>query len=413
MTRDRLSIPLSENPTRQIFGRVFGVTIVVVLVMVAAYVIDRAYLFRSGPPLWPAGATTAVRVIKTPRTAKLIEDNFGTVPALTGAPWTIHHVMEWTKREAILFTDGEQVVGIKVDGPLSNDTLASLTTWGFKTVEAGSAYFIVAEQAPELERTSATFTPAMLLPMFHGNVALRSDTDIQVLPFRLRAGSVDFRLKQLAFVPEQPPVLAVETDLSGLFHLPAELASGFLPTNIPAAFPGLQRLSVLLHEQGADVAIGTDKVGQVFALAIPNSTLSLPELEELAIEVLNLQSLSVRDYTYETLPEAQEIIALEEPILDVTENNGLITITAQDSDGQLIRLSQTTERLLISNRASVIGLESAIPSTACLDGTVAFLQPRELESWFTPQSGVPTDLLTHLAHAQELATRNHTVRLCL
>lgn len=415
MIADRLSIPLNENPARQKFWRAVRFLVLLVGTVILGYLIDRAIHYRSSPQRWPAEANLEIRLIKTPRTIRLVEDGFAHIQALPGAPWSFSEVLHWSKREFVVYANDEQVIGLVVDGDIPAESLASLPDWGWKTVRVGTHTLIIAAASLDPSSVERNYNLWLTLPLFNGSLTLKDvNLETQALPFRLSsATSLDFPVSTKAFIPKSKLILPSETELIGAFSLPAELSTALLPTGVSESFPGLKNLSAQASKQGLDIVLGQDTRGVAFVLSIPSTGLSLEELGEIVTEGAALQNLSTSVLTNNNLPASTEIRNLGDIVVDVGNNDGLAVATAKTVAGDVFRLTQSGNQLIASNREPTIGLTAAKYNGTCMQNPDGFLYPNHLFKTLPGLQNAPDNtLITYLSQAKEVSFRKHWLRIC-
>jgi|GEM_PF-2670688 len=415
MISDRLAIPLNSNPARQKLWRAVGFLGLALGAIVLGYVIDRMIHFRSLPQRWPAEANLELRLIKTPRTIRLVEEGFAGVQALPGTPWDISDALAWSKREFILYSDGESVIGMVIDGKMPEETLASLQTWGWSSVAVGRRTLVIREDSAEPAAARRHMNFWLTLPVFDGSVTIKDSTGhASGLPFRFSsATSLDFRVNMGSFTPATKLSLPIGTKLLGSFALPEDLSGAFLPSSVPATFPGLQLLSRQAKQAPIDVLLGNDTLGPAFVLAMPTAGLTLEELGAIATEGASLQDLSTTALTTEGLSTSTEIRSSANIDVNLNNENGLLVAIAQNPAGQTFRLTQSGTQLIVSNRSTNIGLELAEYSGSCLRKPAGFLAPSTLSTTMPSLNfSQGYHIINHLLQADEIAYRKNWLRIC-
>jgi hypothetical protein len=415
MPFDRLAIPMSHNPARQKLWRAVGFFGIVLVAILLGYLIDRAIYYRSSPQRWPEGANVELRLIKTPRINRLVDQGFAGVQALPGAPWELSEALSWSDREFVIYADKDGVVGLVIDGDLPEDVLASLANWGWASMNVGRRTLIVPQNASEPGPTERHINLWLSLPIFDGTVMLKTaDNDIQGLPFRFSSPtSLDFPVNMTEFIPKASLTLPSEATLIGSFALSPSFSEAFLPGSIPASFPGLQDLSEQAKAGSIDLLLGTDEAGMAFVLGMPNTRLSLEELGAIATEGISLQTLSTTALTTEGLSTSSEIRSLADISVNVSNNDGIDIATAGGPDQELFRLTQSSSQLIVSNREPIIGLTSATYSQSCLKGAQGFIRPNDL-SLQVPGLNQTTNggIFDQVVRADEIAFRKNWLRIC-
>ena len=355
-----------------------------------------------------------IRLIKTPRTERLVAHDLGDLQALPGTPWSLNDAMSWSKREFIIYADANDVVGLSVDGKLPKNVYTSVANYGWRIIDDGRKTLIVAQLDNPLpaERHNNLW---LTLPLFDGAVMLRTaNNEVARLPFHLSNNhNVSFPLDMRAFIPSRSLALSNETEILGSFALPGGLADAFLPANVAMTFPGLRLLSEQTSPAGIDLLLGQDAAGVALALATTATKLTLEELGEIASEGIGTQNLSTLALTIDGLPTSLEIRNQDQ--IDVTLDNsgGLNVAVAKNSTGQLFRLTQSADQLIVSNRAPVIGLISAKNLSRCLHKPAGFIRPRALAENASLQSETSSQtLFGRLQGANEIAFKKNRLRIC-
>lgn len=414
MPADRLAIPLQVNPARQKFWRAVGFMSLLLGAIALGYLIDRVIHYRTSPQRWPTEANLEIRLIKTPRITNNVRVAFTGVQALPGTPWDIPEALTWSKREFILYSNGQEIIGLRVDGDIPESVIGGLQQWGWQTIPVGQRTLIVRSNSQAPGPTERHLNTWLTLPIFDGNVTLKDGKDIHGIPFRFSSPtSLDFPLNTRAFTPTNRLTLSADTQLTGSFALSPDLSEALLPKTVPATFPGLSNLGQKASIHGLDVLLGTDKLGAAFAFAMPNANFSLEELGEIATEGASLQNLSTVALTSEDLPTSTEIRGTDKIAVNVSNNNGLAVAIAKTSDGNVFRLTQSATTTIVSNRETFIGLESAKYTGSCLKKPQGYLSPKALSAQLP---GLPSsahhDLVGHLLELEEIAYRKNWLRIC-
>lgn len=416
MPADRLAIPLHENPARQKFWRAVGFFGLLVGAVILGYFVDRAIHYRSSSQRWPHEANLEVRLIKTPRTTKLVNEGYSAVQALPGTPWSIAEALSWSRREFILYFDNETVVGMAIDGDLPEETHSALQLWGWETVAVGKRTLIIQTGDAEPNTGEKNTNIWLTIPIFDGGVTMKSPNNdkAQSVPFRLSSAySLDFPVNTEAFISKSNLALPSDTVLTGSFTLPADFSDSLLPESVPASFPGLQTLGRQASLSGVDVLIGQDSIGTAFVMAMPLTGLSLEEMGEIVTEGVSLQNLSTFALTSGDLPTRLEIRGADEVTVDVSNNDGIAVAVAKTAEGDIFRLTQTRQQLILSNREPVIGLSSATYTGTCLKRPDGFLSPATLLSNLPLQPRTHGYSITdHVRNAREVAYQKNWLRVC-
>ena len=415
MITDRLAIPLNSNPARQKLWRAVGLLGLVLGAIVLGYMIDRAVHYRSLPQRWPAEASLEFRLIKTPRTTRLVEEGFAGVQALPGAPWDLSEALAWSKREFILYSDGENLLGLAVDGQIPAEAQASLENWGWTSIQVGRRTLVSRVNSAEPTAAERHINLWLTLPIFDGSVTVKNDSEsTDSVPFRFSSPtSLDFPVNMGSFSPTTKLSLPIGTQLLGSFALSEDLSGAFLPSSVPATFPGLQLLSQQAKQAPIDLLLGNDELGSAFVLAMPTVGLTLEELGAIATEGASLQDLSTTALTTEGLSTSTEIRSSTKIAVNVSNENGLLVAIAENPAGQLFRLTQSDTQLIVSNRATNIGLELAEYSGSCLHKPIGFLAPEALNTHLPSINfSQGHHVISHLLHAEEIAYRKNWLRIC-
>ncbi len=415
MLSDRLAIPLNPQSRRQHWRRALKLIGGVALVATLGYLADRAIHLRASPQRWPTNANLEFRLIKTPQTVRFANTYLTGTQGLLGTPWDMAQLLDWSKRELVIYTDNQAVVGMVIDGDLPPDVWTSLSNWGWAPIALGQRTLLLPAGSNEPGQFERHINPWFKLPGFNGTFTIK-DTSNQAygVPFRLSSrGQLDVALNMSRFIPSTRLVLGSDVQLTGSFFLPPHLSTVFLPNVSSANFPGLQQLSHQAQTSGLTVLIGHDAIGTAMVLSMPSPDWSLETLGAIATEGASLQSLSTTVLTNDRLITGTEIRSATTAQVHVTNNEGLLTATANTSDKQLFRLTQSSAQLIVSNREAIIGLTPAINVDICLRNPNGFLHPQQLMLNLPDlQTGLGGDLFHFLYQADTLAFRKHRLRIC-
>ncbi|MFZ2681722.1 MAG: hypothetical protein WAZ14_01340 [Patescibacteria group bacterium] len=416
MPIDRLAIPLSVNPARQQLWRAIGLSSSLILSVLTGLILDRAWHFRTSASIWPTTATSEIRLITTDRITSIVEQTFAGVPAIAATPWDLAEAITWSKREFLLYSDGNRIIGFTVDGEVPTNVSANLKLWNLKTTSFANKTLITSAETPVLDQNERHLDPWLLFPRFDGSVAIKSSNDerIRRLPFRFsKHNDLIFPLNSTPFIAPRAPALAASTELLGAFRVPARVFSNNSLAVIPSNFPGLQILKHITANQDLDVMIGQDSLGPAFVLALTSPNLSLEELGALATEAANLQSLSTSGLTIEGLPDSLEIRANPNVITELNTSDGITTATATAPTGEMFRLTQANNQLIFSNRPSIIDAATTEYPASCLKHPQGFIAPQALKQLLLAPINLNNhDLVTHLQLASQVAYRKNTLKIC-
>lgn len=412
---DRLAIPLYTNPARQKLWRAIGFLVMVGVSILLGYLLDRALHTRASAQRWPAQATTQIRLIKTPRSTQLVEQDFGSLQLLPGTPWSLSEALSWSKREFIVYTNADEVIGLSVDGNVPSSVYASLDNLGWQSLKEGRHTLIIPSAAGGLSDAISRTNFWLLWPAFAGDISLKQPGQTSAsIPFHISAKHhLDFPVNMEAFIPKTQLTLPEGAELSGSFTLPPSLAGAWIPKTIPHTFPGLQLLSDHTATSSLDILIGQDDFGPAFVLAANTTDLTLDELGKIATEGLGSQNLSTTVLTIDDLPDSLEIRSPSQINVELDNSDGLEVAVAEDVNGQIFRLTQSSNQLLVSNRAPVIGLVSTAYTSECLRHPAGYLKPAQLLDQLTPDLVFQGQtLFTQLQAAREIAFRKNHLRIC-
>lgn len=416
MLTERLAIPLRDNPARQKFWRAVRLLGLVIFVIIIGYLIDRTTHYRTSSQRWPQTATLEARIIKTPRITKLVRDGLSDVQALNGAPWSLSEVLNWSKRELVLYSDGLETLGLVVDGTIPEAVVANLSEWGYTSMSIDKRRTLIIRSGAALnEKAKRNVNFWLTLPIFDGALTLKNaDNTYRSLPFRFSsANSLDFLIGTQKYTPKIGLKLPTDTQLISTFTLPADLANKSNFVAIPAAFPGLQKLHQQSKAKDIEFLLGQDALGLAFVLAIPSTNLSLEELSQIAIEGAGLGHLSTSVLTNDLRLTNLEIRSNDDINLDISHETDMKVVRATTTTGLIFRLTQTTSQLIISNREPSIGVDFAKYSGNCLHKPMGFLSITALNDGFLkPLAHGQTSLSAFVASSKDIAYRGHKLRLC-
>jgi hypothetical protein len=421
MSVPRLAIPLYESATSKRWGKFIYRVCLLITVCVIGFSLDRAWHYRSTNTVWPSTAEIAIRLIKTPELNKTINQVFADVQALPGTPWSLTEAYSWSRREFVLYTDSKDVIGLKVDGYVPEQTLLSLSDWGWKYKNINHQQTLIYKANLD-NATSTIKSPTtwwLLWPNFHGAISIKTPDRIRSVPIKFtNSHALDILADVNPFIPEGNLDLGDDTQLVGSLALPADWQSVLLPAVIPETFPGLQTLQTAMQNKPLDVMIGKDQQGLTFILAMPSPQFSLEELGAIATEGAGIQDLSTTELPINENETALEIRTQNEVTVNLSNNFALLVANAKTAEGKIFRLTQSSDQLIISNREPYIGLDSAKYPDTCLANPRGFIAPQALV--FTPEmqseASINTlqgaSLSTKLERAKQFAYRKHRLRIC-
>ena len=359
-----------------------------------------------------------VRLLKTAKTIdSLHQEPFSHLQAWPGAPWSLAQALDWSHKGLVVYWDGNEVIGLALDTSLPPGQEDLLTTWGWQVTQLDKNTVLLTKTETTLPAETERYGSLWLLvPFFDGEIILKGQNgEINRLPWRFNS---DKNLKIAAslssYTPKTELKLAPDTQILALLSFPGATPVPWLPQNLPATFPGLGRLADHLSEHGGSLALGKDSQGPVLLLSTANPGLSLEELGETAQESLYLQSLSTLELTLDELGTATEIRSELEINLDFTQSDTLQAVTASVSDGQIFRLNQANNALIISNRAPMVGSESASLPNDCVKNPHGFIQPSALIDTLpgTSELAANGSLSNFLTEIETIAWRKNWLTLC-
>lgn len=416
MSEPRLAIPLYESVAQKRLGRIFGIVVITSLAILCGYMIDRGFRYRGANTGWPETATTEIRFIKTPRLERTLKNVFNNSQALPGSPWSLPETLDWSKREYVLYTDATSVIALKIDGQVPTESLDALKNWGWSYDKINKHQTLIYTDKLELRlkypKRSRPFW--YLWPAYEGTVSLDNSGFAVSAPWRFTAAHhLDLIMNTSRFISNNTLELPTNTQLLGAIAVPEDWQAVLLPTSVPGTFPGFQKLKTAMEGKQLDFLTGSDQQGLAFVMAMPSPNFSLEDLGAIATEGASIQDLSTTELPINETDSSLEIRSRNQISVNVSNTDGLLVATAKTTDGQIFRLTQSNDQLILSNREPFIGLESAKFSDACLSKPQGFLRARSLlEQTTALTSGPGLDIFTHLQQAQELAYTKHRLRVC-
>ncbi|HRH31738.1 MAG TPA: hypothetical protein PLK06_00225 [bacterium] len=415
MSRERLAIPLSTNPTRQKFWRVVGLLILATVCLTLGLLIDRMWHYRSTAAQWPANATAELRIIKTPRTSTLVENQFGNATqVLPGSPWTITEAMAWSAREFNLYVNTNEIVGVRVDGDIPSDVQSALKNWGWKTLVYRQQTLIYRDDAADPLPAARHVNPWLTIPYFNGTyTTISAGGKATSLPIHISPTGVTLPVNMERFIPTATLTLPEDTEIVGSFSIPKEESRAFFPQNISAAFPGLQLLNETSLQSGFDLLLGIDNAGLAFLAAGKATNFNLEQLGAIATEGVALQNLSTTALTSDDFTNVTEIRSTGDASVDVNADNSLSSAVAKNSSGDVFRLTQSPTGLIISNRPTNIGKKQMGYNSTCLKHASGFIKPLNLLTQIPTLEGtLGNSPSAKIMHANEIAFRKHWLKIC-
>jgi hypothetical protein len=378
----RLDIPLHENPTRQKAWRVFAFVLPLVLSLLFALIAFRIILTRDTlSEAWPEGTTSAVRIIKTTRSATMADSLFHGKLLNGESVETVSNTILRSKREAIFFFSENGLTGAIADTDTSTSSFPRLS---FK----------------------------LIWPSRSGEVLLKKDGHLFSFPLEATENTLTVRgIPRDMSMPSV--VLEVGTRVFASVHLSPEEAQELLPSDVPLVYPGIRTLFEEIRTKGLSLVFGQDEHGFVYVLNVEEASLSKENLESFVKESLLTPSITGNLFKEEGKPAYTELRSDKDIIVTSTTDGDFTLTTARSKDGEVVRATQTPHGLILSNRDVHIDTSETKSSDSCLRGAREYLFPEELIA-LLPKSNLlqPKTLESFLPEAKEVAFKNKLMRVC-
>lgn len=410
----RLNIPIESNSTRQRYWRVVWLIFSCLITLVIGLYIQRWFFtVNHTTGIRPSETTSSIRVLKTFKNSAIIHDHLGAEQILRGAPWTVDDILSLSNKEVALHFSKNNLIGLSVDTTLPDAWKEVALSYNYQITTENNRSLIAKKGAETVSEPK--LRPFHLLsPVIDGEIIIYGEESIYA-NFTMNKNGVVINQKSYTdispinvFLPKDSTVYAKVL---------------IAPNDITSAKPFLnsaginnQSLIDLIRNQGAQITLGTDPLGQIFNIAIPNNNIELDKLAIIGQELINRQTLSTTAWTISDGSHYKEIRVKNNQIeSSIDSNEDYSFITLKNQDGNQIRIIKTLDQVTISNRAVSSEISQSSPVSTCLSSAHSYIRPQEITNLlqnkliFTPKD---EQVFASLNHFSEIAISNEKVKFC-
>jgi len=403
-----LDIPLNDNPTRQKTWRVVVFLAPLILTAALSAIAFRAYLITDTLSAFsPASSEIAIRFIKTPETAAVLEDKFHGTQLFSNAPFTLDELSNWSTRESEVFMNQTGIVGVAVAGKVPQSAIDEAKALGFVVVERFGGTYIGTE-APASTKFGLRLPIALMLPWFNGEVyssALNTHAPIKLTKRSLTITGFG-----------RPPATSDSTSDASLVNINVskEEAQSILGFDVPLVFPGLRSLEEQMIAQGFTLRLGSDSEGTPYSISVPEGNLPKENIESVVSELFYSNNLSIVEST-DVYTSLDEIISSStaEPITTSDPSATITSIT--DNTGTTIRAAQSSHNLVLTNRPVILdGSNHGVTvKNSCLGNANQWVSLLGLSKLLPANLSTPGwTIATKVLNAEQIAFSKNRTRIC-
>lgn len=360
---------ISMNQTTRSKGRVVWNVLFLILVIALTLVtfrifstIDRTSAFK------PEDTQLSIRVLKRPESIKLMNEHIGNSQILPGAPWTISNIVDWSNNEFILHIESNGLMSVTLDNTITNEQKLVIENYGYKTIEYGNKTLI---SKTNKYKTGPVRIPLKLVnPVYNGELIFE---DSSIKPQLINIKSKGITIKTESSEKKRAPWVSFPSNseiIAQIWLEPGEISNYSFDSVLNS-----NELLNLIEENPAYLTLAREDQSLYYSIQINNSELELEHLAEIAKEVINRKNLSTTAWTLEDETVVQEIISDPKSIqsnFSSTENTSLITIT--NTNGDILRISKTSENIIISNFEPSLENNNQSKFSNCTNGN-EFIHP--------------------------------------
>ena len=371
---DQLKIPLTKTHSHikrplLAIGACLGVFLI-------AWLMVRLYVSLDTTSwLHPENTAYTLQLPMYPGPLSQLSEHLGNQQAISQTPWTLNHVLSWCRRSCSIHLDETFIpIGFTLDTALNESLRATFEATGLQTtLSVDGTRLLVShpsQQVYDQKRTHWTFSG--LTPWNDASLLVHETQSSQAVRINKRGLSLTGATG--VFDPHRH---ALSEDAQILAQLAISTASteafqSILPQTVQSFFTALNHAPISL-------AIGLDPEGPVYSIQVP-TTLSHQVAAELTHELIKPQSLSTLEWTIEDGTVVSEIRFDESSITANTTSDGEeFFLDVQNNEQTALRLTQSANALILSNRAISLNSLAKIPST-CARRTSRFIRPADLIS---------------------------------
>jgi hypothetical protein len=407
---ESLNISLDESPTRQKIWRVVVFLAPLIFAGVAAILLIRISLVVDTLSAFaPTDATMGLRIMTSPKTSAVLEDDFSGVTLFPNAPWSVNDLASWSRQSSELFFGETGVIGLAVDGKVPASTLTEARALGFTVTERFRGTYI-GTTAPTKTHFSFRLPVLMLFPWF--NAEAYGFADKKGAPARLVPGSLTISGLGRPSLPNDTNT--ANTDILAKIAVSSEETQRFMGFEIPLVFPGLNALQTEMRDNGFNFTLGTDGLGTAYTLAIPGGNLTKEDLESTVNELFYAKSITTVEYK-DVYARLDEIVS-NSAVKPVTSTVPGATVTSiGDNNGAIVRAAQTVHNLVLANRAVVIGDNASqkTPKDTCLPRSGQWIKIQKLSGLLPAHLTTPgMTIATKFLQSEEIAFSKTKTRVC-
>lgn len=392
-----LNIPLTYQTTRRGPWRVVWMLSVLLAVIFGTWAATRLVTtIDSTGAIRPTNATETVQILKTGRTVSRLSNHIGHQQVFFGQPWTYNDIFSLSKHQfALHYAEGE-LLAITIDNKLSEDTKRRFLQRSLHVQELGGRTVITSGEVSDLQSGRKRIQLGSVFPGFSGTVSeyREQDSPLRSALFVTKYGVRTSKNSQLDVgLPEAFPISDSLRVLA--YYSVSDVRSSNFLSRLSPHFADLLNFSA---ETGAIMLAGEDQEG----LALYIRTKTDKSIEDLAVigqDIINRSSLQQTSFVLEDGTRVSELRARRGSITsDLSAGDQVSTISLQNTDGDVLRISKSDDIVIITNRETATESDTQ-PVSACRRSLNYFVRPNDLISaisephLYAEMSGSSLDLL--------------------
>ncbi len=408
----KLNIQLDRNATRRYTARVVWILPITLLLATIAFILFSTWISRDTVSKQaPDGTIYTLRIEKTARTTKILNEKKGNVSLTPVLPWTIADLIKVSNREFALHFDEKGIVGFTLDGQIDKNTLSLAESVG-STVKSTTktTTFSINSQKNSNERT--IYRPFSLFPWNNGQM-ITQDTS---LPININEKALSIRKMGITSQIESQIALSSNSEVFAAFEIaPETISEPFELYN----FTGLhfqERLYNEVIQNGALIILATDELGTSYSVSIPSTEFSIDELAAIGRDMMARRTLTTTALTSATGENFEEIVVNDEHLeSDIRAEEDFSYILIENNNGDVLRITRTDNSLVLSNRDISAEISEFSPKSDCLVRANNFENIKRLQEEFIDSNDITAPFEQGLFSTftiNELAISKRKTRLC-
>jgi hypothetical protein len=408
-----LNIPLGEPTTRRTSWRVVWIIFFCLCAILFSWSVFRIITTHDKTShLYPTQRTSTIRIIKTPRTVKLLQENIGNKPIIAGTTWTLTDILQKSRFEFAIHLKDDQIIAITLDDTLTPKDISTLESNGILVQE--KELITIIGKGEFADKKISRVSISRLLPWHDGefyNVETQETRSIAVKKtgIFIKSGHGAKNYPENATIGENTELIA---------HVPLPLITPDIPlisANIATATL-LNDVFLKSEYSSATLALTRDDKGLVSKINLISNSISIENLAHLAEQLISQFKLSTLELTIEDGSTVQELRSNSRLVESSVNTEGELTfIESKGPLGNQISIQKNNDAISIINR-DFSALDSQIStSSSCLSNAQIILKTPQLIDLITNQ---PAELEQHQGRSSillifnEVAVNKYKTALC-